>query len=342
MIASDVIRALAVLIPLGIQRPDQLGIFYIAGFIMTTMSLLFNPARDAVIPNILDEEMLLTANAMIQANQILGMVFGSAIAGLVIGSFGIASAFILDSMTFIISAIAIATMNIPPLTSSSVKVNAKVIWRELNEGLTFIRQNASLLSIVIITGVATLGLATIMVLGIVYLDEELGVKAQGFGFVNSVQGLGVVIGGLCVGRLMHSVPHNRIVGTCMFILGLAVIVFAFAPNYPLVLVACSFIGFCIVFARASLATLTQILVPDEKRGRVGSAVNVVIAMSGTTSMVLAGLLGDLVGVRVVFLMAGLVTLASGAAAFVTLREPSEIVRGKRLAANPDVNEENLG
>jgi predicted MFS family arabinose efflux permease len=105
----------------------------------------------------------------------------------------------------------------------------------------------------------------------------------------------------------------------MVILGLAIIAFAVVPNYPLVLVAVAIIGLSIVVARAALATLTQSLVPDEKRGRVESAVTMVIGASTSASMVLSGVFGDLIGVQAVFIAAGVITIVAGVAASYTLQ-----------------------
>ena len=87
----------------------------------------------------------------------------------------------------------------------------------------------------------------------------------------------------------------------------------------LVLVAVAIIGLSIVSARAALATLTQALVPDEKRGRVGSAVTMVIGASTSASMALSGVFGDLIGVQAVFVTAGVITIAAGVAASYTLQ-----------------------
>ena len=106
----------------------------------------------------------------------------------------------------------------------------------------------------------------------------------------------------------------------MVMLGLAIIAFAVAPNYPLVLVAVAIIGLSIVTARAALATLTQRMVPDEKRGRVDSAVTMVVGASTSASLALSGVFGDLLGVQAVFIAAGLITIIAGVAASYTLRE----------------------
>ena len=326
MIVSDVLRGLAVLALLLVQRADQLYIFYIVGFVMATAGLLFNPARNAVLPNIVSGEILLTANALIQASQIIAVILGASIAGLLIGLLGPGFAFVFDSFSFTVSAAAIATMSIPPVNPKPGKTKSRVIWDQLVEGLLFIRHSSPLLHVMLTTAIATLGFGAIVVLGIIYLDEVLGIGAEGFGFLYAVQGLGVVIGGVMIGRFASNVRANWIVGGCMVTLGLAIIAFAVVPNYPLVLVAVAIIGLSIVVARAALATLTQALVPDEKRGRVESAVNMVIGTSTSASMALSGVFGDLIGVQAVFLTAGVITIVAGVAASYTLRGAERVAK----------------
>ncbi len=327
MIVSDIIRGLAVLVLLFVHRADQLYILYIVSFVMASVGVFFNPARNAIIPNIVSSEALLTANALMQANQIISVILGASMAGVVVGWLGPASAFVFDSCTFAFSAVAIATMTIPPVNSSPGKTSSWVIWKQLVEGLLFIRHSSSLLHVMITTAVATLGFGAIVVLGIIYLKEVLGIGAEGFGFLYAFQGLGVVIGGVVIGRFTSNVRTNRVVGGCMVSLGLAIIAFAVVPSYPLVLVAVAIIGLSIVAARAALATLTQSLVPDEKRGRVESAVTMVIGASTSASMALSGLFGDLIGVQAVFIAAGVITIVAGVAASYTLRGAERMANG---------------
>ena len=283
MIVTDIIRSLAVLTLVLIDRADQLYILYIVSFVMATTGVFFNPARNAIIPSIVSGEVLLTANALMQANQIIAVILGASIAGLVVGLLGPTSAFVFDSFTFAFSAAAIATMTIPPVNSNSDKTNGRVIWNQLVEGLLFIRHSSPLLHAIITTAVATLGFGAIVVLGVIYLDEVLGMGAEGLGFLFAIQGLGVVVGGVMIGSFASRVRTNLIVGGCMVTLGLAIIAFAVAPSYLLALVAGAIIGLSIVAARAALVTLTQVLVPNEKLGRVESAVTMVIGIRLATT-----------------------------------------------------------
>jgi len=324
MIASDIARGLAILALLTVHTADRIYIFFIVGFFMGAAGVFFNPARNAALPNIVDEELLLPANALTQITQVMTTVFGPALAGLFIGWFGPAFAFIFDSLTFFVSAGAIATMSIPFSNAEAEKASARVIWNQLGEGLAFIKGHRTILNVLITAAVAMLGLGAITVLAVRYLDEELGIGPTGLGFLNSVQGIGMVAGGVLIGNFAADLQANRVVGVGMIVLGLGLASLSVAPNFTLVLAAAFIIGLCMVSARTVLATMIQALVPDEKRGRVESAFNTLITVATMTSMGLAGLLGDPLGVRLVFFLAGLITAAAGGMAIFTLRQPREV------------------
>lgn len=326
MFVSDVVRGLAISTALSIHQVDQLYVLYVAIFIMSTVGAFYYPARNAVIPNIVPEEMLLSANALIQGSQLLALIFGISAAGLAIAWLGTSFAFAFDAMTFGISAIAILMISIPPLANRPAQASVRVIWRQLLGGLRYIKDSTLLTNVLGITSVATLGFGATLILGLTYLDVELGVSAQGLSFLYLFLALGMGVGGVTLNRLASRVPINHMVGVCISSMGLAIIVFALAPNYPLVLGAVVIVGMTIVASRATLATITQALVPDEKRGRVESAVNMVIGASTSASMALSGVLGDLIGVQVAFVAAGVVTLASGLAAAVVLRGAAVALR----------------
>ncbi|MFQ5854714.1 MAG: MFS transporter [Anaerolineae bacterium] len=324
MIASDVVRGLAVLVLLTAHSPGQIWVFFIVGFVMGSMGIVFAPARNAVLPNIVGEELLLPANTLVQGTQVISMALGPTLAGLAIRWFGTDFAFTFNSLTFFVSAIAIATISISQKRADDEKASIEVVRAQLKEGLTFIRRSPTILNVSITAGVAMLGLGSIVVLGVRYLSQELGVGTDGFGFLVSVLGIGMVAGGFLVGNYGAGFQTQVVVGGGMGILGLALLGFAMAPDFTLVLVMTFVIGACMVAARAAIATLLQAIVPDEKRGRVESAVNTIISAATTISMGLAGFLGDLLGVRAVFALAGIITLLAAGMAFYVLREPKLI------------------
>lgn len=324
MIVADVVRGLAVLVVLTVQSPGEIWILFAVGFVMGSMGIFFAPARNAVLPSIVGEELLLPANTLVQGAQVISMALGPTLAGFIIGWFGTNFAFTFNSLTFFVSAIAIATISISQKRADGEKASVEVVWAQLKEGLHFIRRSRTILNISITAGVAMLGLGSILVLGVRYLSQELGIGATGFGFLVSVLGIGMVAGGVLVGNYATGLSTSVVVGGGMGTLGLALLGFALAPDYTLVLVMAFVIGACMVAARAAIAALLQAMVPDDKRGRVESAVNTIISASTTLSMGLAGFLGDLVGIRAVFALAGIVTMLAAGMAFYTLRASERV------------------
>jgi len=325
MIASDVLRGLAVLALVMVRRADQLYILYLITFTAASVGVFFAPARNAVIPNIVPERLLLAANALIQGSQVIAMILGASMAGFIVDWLGIGFAFVFDALTFFVSAIAIVTMHVSRTNVIERQGDVREIWAQLKEGLSFIKRNPFLTNVMVITGQATFGFAAIFVLGVMHLGEVLGIDAKGFGILYAVEGLGVVVGGAILTRFVSRIRTNWVVAICMIALGVSIIAFAAAPSYMLVMVSMMVIGLSIVSARAALATLTQALVPDEKRGRVESAVAMVMGAATSVSIGLAGLFGDLIGVQAVFFAAGVITAAAGIGAGYVLSGAEDLV-----------------
>lgn len=279
MIATDLLRAVAVLSPLLIRRSDQVWILYLAGVALGTLATFFEPARSAVIPNVVPEDQLFMANSALQATFIVGTVVGAAAAGFAVDAFSPYYAFVVDSATFLFSAVAIALMKVPRRPAQRHRATVEEIWGQLTEGVRFIRFHPLLLRIMGVTAVAAVGLSALMILGVGYLEQDLGVGASGFGLVVASIGVGVALGGMAVRWLVQRLSLDTLVGGCLVLVGLAVMSFTLFPSYGVVVVGAVLVGVGVVIARAGLATMTQELTPDRIRGRVESAVNMIIGVS---------------------------------------------------------------
>ncbi|MGB9890412.1 MAG: MFS transporter, partial [Anaerolineae bacterium] len=115
MITSDLLRALLVLAALLVRTAGDLWILYLAAAGLAMVSAFFYPARNASIPNIVPDHLLLAANGMIQGSYILALIVGPTLAGSIVELWGWSAAIIFDSATFIFSAATILIMRIPPL-----------------------------------------------------------------------------------------------------------------------------------------------------------------------------------------------------------------------------------
>lgn len=321
LIVSDVLRALVILPALLVEQRSDIWILYPAAAGLAIIGTAFYPARNAVIPNIVPPKLLLSANTLIQVSYILALILGATLAGFAVRLWGADAAVWFDSATFLFSALLIALMRIPPNTPSPSHESARTMWGQLMQGLRYVTGSHLLLRVLAITAIAALGIGSIQILGLNFLNQRLNVTEQGFGLTMAMVGVGVALGGAVVQRIASRMPANQVVGICLAGVGVAIVVFALAPRFGLVLVAAAGIGLCLVVARAGLATLTQQLVPDQVRGRVESAVNMMVSVSTAAAQGLSGLLGDphFLGVQGVFISAGVITLGAGLSSIYALK-----------------------
>ena len=330
MVGADVLRGLIVLCVLLVNSVQHLWILCLAAAGLALVGVFFYPARNAVIPNIVPAGLLLAANSLIQGSYVIALIVGPAVAGAAVELWA-PSAIIFDSATFFISALVIGVMHVPETVAERLDATTgNSVWEDMKAGLNFVRHNRALRQVLVITAVATLGIGAIVLLAIPHLKKQLGAGGLEYGIAMSMLGLGSVLGGLMVSRLSRRLSTSTTVGGMLILAGAAIVAFAFAPNYAVVLVSLAVIGLCVVMARGALDTISQALSPDTVRGRVQSAVNLLVVTATAMAECLSALLGSLIGVQVVFAAAGVVTALTGVAAIITLRSAAQLV-GRGLA-----------
>jgi MFS family permease len=206
--------------------------------------------------------------------------------------------------------------------------------------LRFIWSRRDLQTVLVVTAVAMLGLGAIIVLGISYLETRLNVAAEGYGNTVASVGIGILVGGLLISRIAGRVTANVLVGGSLIVVGVAMVAFAGAGSYTVVIVAAAIIGLCLVVARASLDTFTQALVPDEMLGRVQATVQMTLAVATAVAQGLAGILAKLLNsVENVFILAGGVTIVAGVTAILTLRDAAREMAQSELVRAPGAERE---
>jgi MFS family permease len=325
MVVSDVSRALIVLPILLVTGLGRVWILYLAAAGLALIGVTFYPARNASLPKIVPSGSLMAANGLIQGSYIIALVVGPVIAGVAVELWQPA-AILFDSATFFVSAIAIALMRIPGNGHVSAAGEENGVWDDIKAGLNFIRYSRVLRRVLAVTAVATLGVGAVILLAIPHLKARLGVGGLEYGIAMSVLGVGSILGGVLVTRVSRRFSTSTLVGGMLILAGAAVVAFAYAPTYVVVLVSVAVIGMCLVVARGALDAITQTLAPDEIRGRVQSAVNMIVVSSTAISEGLSAVIGSLIGVQTVFVAAGVVTAVTGFVAIFMLRGAARVVR----------------
>jgi MFS family permease len=325
MIVSDLIRAALVLLMLLVQSKEQVWIFYLANFLVSCTGQFFLPARNAVLPLVVDNrDDLLAANGLMQVIMTVGFLAGPAFAGFAIASWGETVAFVVNSFGYLASALAVLLMVVPRTTSDEFPSTGKfaVVLGELRDGLSYLIKNRSTLGVMVMLSVAQLGIGAFIVVWVPFLQRFFNQGAQGVGLVDSSFGAGMALGGLALGWFARRVRMAPLASVGMLLMGLVTLPTGYLPTFFLVIVVNVLFGVAWVPVQSALTTIMQLAVPDLMRGRVSSSLNAAVNAGGLISMGLASFAGETIGLRNVFVVVGAMFMLSGLLGFMLLQEPA--------------------
>ncbi len=319
MIISDLLRGFLVLFYILVRHPEHVWILYLVGFLQASVSTFFTPARSALLPNLLEEEELLAANSLSQTSQVVMNLLGMAAAGAIIGALNLYwPAFVLDSATFFISMLLIALIRAVPKPRTKVNTDTLThVWREIRLGLSTMAHSRLLVGILAAAGVSMLGLGAANILLVPFLLDDLSLHPTWLSLVQGAVTGGMILSGSLVTVLAARLKPTTLVSLALVGIGLTIGATSQATHIWQVLGLLFGAGLCVTPLNAATMTIFQTAVSDELRGRVGASLNMVITTGQITSMAVAGVLADMMGVRMVFLLAGGINiLASVVAAWV--------------------------
>ncbi len=340
MIVADILRGLLVLLCLLVGTAEQVWIYYGVGFLLSCVSRFFFPAQSALLPHIVaDADDLLAANGLMQVIQTVGLVAGPALAGFTIGLWGEQVAFLLDSASFFISAVAIGTMRVPrPSPHPEGQNRVSTVWAELREGMTYLLGSRTMVGVLACIMVLQLGIGAINVIWVPYLRRTFGVGAEGLGMVDAAQGAGMVLGGVMLGWVASRLSKSAILGWSLVAIGFSLAGIGASPLFAIVM-ACSFgLGVVLVPANSAATTIVQMAVDDRKRGRVISAANALATAIGLLSMGLATLWAEAVGFPALYLFCGATAVIAGLLAWrIPEPPPGEEFAPDRAERRPKVS-----
>jgi MFS family permease len=313
MIVSDLLRSVLTLGFVAAAATGQLWIIYLLAFLHASVSSFFTPARSAIIPRIVPKEGLMAANSLAQMTLVFARVLGVSIAGFLVGTLDTFNvAFILDAITFALSAFFISQLSLSPRDiAEKARVSAVTILKELGEGGKIIAQNRVLAGILASMAVTMLGIGALNVLLTPMIVNEMNLPETWFGAVNFAQTVGMIIGGALATILASRFKPTNIVSGGLVILGIGATLFVGVKQIWHIFPVLFVIGLVIAPLNASVATIMQTAVVNEILGRVSSALNAIIQTSSLISMFFAGAVAALVGVRSVFVISGAIVIVAG-------------------------------
>lgn len=313
MLVADLLRAIVVLGFLFVRSEELVPLIYVIGFVQASIGTVFNPARAAFLPAVVGTEKLLAANSVSQTSRIVFNLLGTGAAG-ILAAVGdtLAPAFVLDSATFFVSFLLIGrirTSGVPDKASESR------VWVEMKQGFGVMLGSRPLRAVLISLSVTMLGLGAVNVLFVPFLLEDLAVSEAFLGAVEASQVAGLVISGTLVAVLASRLRPSTLVSAGLLGVGVFIAAISMTDAVWQIMVLLLFVGLSVGPVQAGANTLSQTLIEDSMRGRVGGALNTLVSAANIVSMGLAGVAAAAIGTRSVFLVSGGLVVLAGFLAY---------------------------
>jgi dTMP kinase len=344
----------------------HLWAIFALSFFIECLSLLWTPARDASLPNLVPRRQLANANSigLVTTYGTLplgGLVFtvlagvASALGGRV-GYFRNnpeSLALWLDAGTFLFSAAMVSRIAIrssPQL--SAMKLDLSRFGKDIMDGISFLRENsvASAMTTGIVVAFSAVG--AVLALGPIFARETLSAGAAGWGILVTAFGIGMGIGLASLNVSSRFFDRERIFSGSMIAAAGTLFILAAMPNISFAAVVTVVLGFFCGSTWVTGYTLLQENVTDEFRGRTFGSLTVMARLGLFLSLaafpLLAGLVGnhaltvggqnfDLSGTRAALWTAGLGVVIAGAVTRRGLRR-RRVSKPKPLGLTPKLKQ----
>jgi dTMP kinase len=336
MVACDLGRA-ALLAALPFWS-NLLGLVVIS-FSIEVLTLMWGPAKDASVPNIVkDPDQLASANSLGLFAAFGTFPIGSVLFAILaaVSSWlahfhalhplhpGQASLAIwVDGLTFVASAILISGVALGRNGGESRKPPpASQTWRDIVDGLKFIRSNALVRGVMIGLAGGLLGGGSIVPLGAVFASDVLRADKSAYGFFMTALGLGAAAGVITLLWLQRRLPRQSVFTVAVVATGVAIVAISGVSLLSLTIPLVGVVGAAAGSAYVTGFTLLQESVSDEMRGRLFGALYTLVRVSLLLSLTASPLFVSAfevkfasdVSVRLTLAIGGAITVVSGLAA----------------------------
>lgn len=324
MIACDAARALIALAFCLVSDREHLPLLYVGVAALFAFSAFFEPARSALLPDLVPREHLAAASELQAATWSISFALGASLGGLVTSTFGFATAFAVNAASFLGSALLVTAIG-PGHGSEHVTGARAGFWADLTAGLSYIRAEAGVLALLSVKPAWCLGNALSMLM-VIFGSRVFPLGRDGavsIGLMSTARAVGTFLGPIAsralargqTARMWGAIPIGYLVG--------ALFAFLFSRSSSLSEACCwlvlTHLGGSTLWIFSMV--LLQARVPGPMRGRVFATEQMAYTLAMGTSYGTFGLAVDAwqlsprqlgAALAVVYLVPGLIWAASRA------------------------------
>ena len=316
LVAGDLVRAVLVV---GLIFAHDLPVIYALAFLLGAARTVFNPTVRAAFPAVVGGGDLTRANALISGTFSFSVMAGPALGGVLVASVGVEAAFLLDALTFLVSAALISTI---PLPVPERDGEGGSFFGELRAGFGYLAGARVPLAIVVGAFLATLTANAAIPAEAFLARETFGAGNVGYGLLASFWGGGMILGSALTVVLAGRMNLISLYFVSIFATALAFIGVGLSPTFALALGAIAVAGTANGVDNVATDTVLQKRVSDAFMGRVFAARFLTFSAGEALAYPIGGLVVDAAGPRSTYLLAGATTAVAGLLVLLIVAAPT--------------------
>lgn len=321
MIICDIVRSVFVLGLAVLAFLDKLDLPVILFFtvIISIGAAFFNPATMAIMPSIVKKEELTQANAFYQLSINVSAALGFMLGGGLIALIGIPAAFLINGVSFLLSAFFIARIaytHLPAKLKTNFIQDFKEGWK-ITKGIPLITKLFGPIIVI------NFFLAALFILIPVFAEGVFSRGSTGLGMMMTSLTLGMFLGALIMSKGQPGISTHRLLFSSLLFIGLAFLVMGLLQQFYLHLLMYALVGLSLNVSNIALMALFQKIVPNEVRGKVFGLLTAASVSSQPISYGIMGLITDSASPSAILLFCS-AALTATAVFFLTIKELKDI------------------
>lgn len=312
MVAADIIRGgLVLAVPFVAERSTS-SVFVLA-FLTACATVFFDPGLMALVPDIVPEDDLLTANSVLSATSHITEIVGFAAAGFVVLYLSTRTVFTVDAATFGVSAVTLLAMTLDRVAGRGARAQAAddaaarqpSFWAEIREGASYLAHHAGLRANTLLAVAAVAGVGAFYPLTFLLAAERFHGPGA-FGLMEAAIAIGYVGESVVIGALAKRLRKGLAITIGLMVMGVCYSLPWVMHALPLVLADFVVLGAANAAVLISIDTYVQTVVPEALRGRVWGARFTLTQGMYAVGVLVAGALATHVGLGPLFGLCGLI------------------------------------
>lgn len=310
MLACDLARTGLTLIMAILALSHQLsvgGLFALA-VLLAALGAAFTPASLAIVPQLVEEETLLRANALQELTTQGAAVLGPALGGVLVAALGAPWGFAVNGLSFAISALALARLGSAPRPTGS---GGASYLESLREGFEVLRARPAIASLLAAFAIANVFLAPIPVLLPIFARERFHAGAWGLGLLEGALGGGMMLAALVLARRAEVRRKTVLIAGSFALQGLCLAGMGLSPSMGSFAGGLAILGASLSALNVVVLSAFQRAIPQEQLGRFMGLLTSIVLGIMPLSYGLAGMLATRVPPEGILAFSGLMLVAVG-------------------------------